>query len=59
MKEGFTFKNVVILKNDNCILVDNYILLNVISNIPVECNYLNIIKDKNSIGVWKIKSLKN
>ena len=36
MKEGFTVVNLPIYVGDNCILVDNYLLKNRVSNIPLE-----------------------
>lgn len=59
MKEGFTVVNLPICVGDNCILVDNYLLKNRVSNIPLELIQLKQNKDERSIGVWKIKSLKN
>lgn len=59
MKAGFTVENDIIFKNDDCILVDNVEIGNFILNIPMRANQLDRLKDQHSIGVWKIKSLKN
>lgn len=59
MEEGFTVKTEYFAKNDNCILVDNYFGINEVFNIPFKLKELNEYKCKDSIGVWKIKSLKN
>lgn len=59
MKDGFTVKNKKNWKNDNCILVKNYSIANVVYNLPTMRMNKTIKKDQYSIGVWKIKSLKN
>ena len=59
MKEGFIVENAYILNGDNCILVDNDIGSNIVYNLPLNENAIENNKDEDSIGVWKIKSLKN
>lgn len=59
MKEWFTVESSPVLKTDNCILVDNYFFINKVVNLSLRLNQLKSLKTKTSIGVWKIKSLKN
>lgn len=58
MKAGFEIENKWFLKNDNCILVDNYPNNNLVYNLPLNIEILSVFKDEQTIGVWKIKTLK-
>jgi len=56
MREGYKIEN-CISKNDIFLLVDNYKEDNSVFSIGANSKKtLNILKDENSIGVWKIKS---
>jgi len=56
MREGYTIQS-FIAKDDIFLLVDNYKDSNLSFNIGARSKkILNILKDKHSIGVWKIKS---
>lgn len=59
MKEGFNVETDFFAKNDNCILVYNYFGINEVFNMPIRMIMIRKYKDQYSIGVWKIKSLKN
>ena len=58
MKANFTVLNTPSFRTHNCILVDNCHLNNAVYNTPVELKHINHLKDEESIGVWKIKKLK-
>lgn len=58
MKAGYRIDNRRILKGDNCIVVYNYHHTNIICNVPIGFDIIHLWKDKNSIGIWKIKKLK-
>jgi len=56
MREGYTIQSFIV-KDDIFLLVDNYKDSNLSFNIGAGSErILNILKDENSIGVWKIKS---
>ena len=58
MKANFQVVNQQFFPTHNCILVDNCHLNNAVYNTPVELRHINHLKDEDSIGVWKIKNLK-
>ena len=58
MKANFKVFNAPCFQSHNCILVDNYHHGNVVSNKPIAQIQLTRLKDEDSIGVWKIKKLK-
>jgi hypothetical protein len=56
MREGYIIRS-FIAKDDIFLLVNNYKDSNLSFNIGARSKKtLNILKDENSIGVWKIKS---
>jgi len=56
MRKGYVIES-FIAKDDIFLLVDNYKDINLSFNIGASSKkVLNLIKDKHSIGVWKIKS---
>lgn len=61
MKAEFKIETLKIRNLDDCILVDNefnYALQKfTIFNLPYIKNGVHLLKDKNSVGVWKIKQL--
>lgn len=59
MKYWFIVENVSSIYSDDCILVYNYFIKSKVVNLPLHLNQLESFKDHDSIGVWKIKSLKN
>ena len=56
MKKGYRVINIPALRNDNCIAVENYNIGNFVYNTPFPIKMIESIKDKNTIGVWKIKN---
>lgn len=61
MRYGFKVYNICnyfLETNGNSILVDNDEVKNEIVNIRIKYENKYLFKDKNSIGIWKIKKLK-
>lgn len=46
------------LKEDDCLLVDNYVADNDIWHFPIDYGRIKQFKSAHSIGCWRIKELK-
>lgn len=57
MKKGYSVKNICHVKTADSICVDNYNGINQIVNYWYNLLSLKDLKNKNTIGVWKIKKL--